>query len=173
MKKLTLSALTAGFLFAGNFVNLQINSDTLMIEGQTKIAYDQPFYARAGYLINSDKSNFVYGGIKSEGHIVGVNLPVKFSLFFDFVHTKDNSAVPIGIGAFSYLQQFSVPVFLRGEFEYAPKILSFDNAEKFMKFKVEAGTQFIENGQLFIGYRNINFDENYDSSMYVGVGFSF
>jgi hypothetical protein len=173
MKKLVLSALAAASLFAGNFINLQVSSDNIMAEGQAQVTYQQPFYVRGGYLIHSDKPNFFYAGIKSEGQAVGVNLPVKFSLFTDFVHTDHNSALPIGLGASGYIQQFSVPVFVRGEFEYAPNILSFDEADKFMKFKVETGIQFIENGEVFAGYRDIRFNHNYDSSLYVGVGFTF
>jgi hypothetical protein len=173
MKKLLLSAIAAGSLFAGNFINLQITNDTLMTEGQINIVEGQPFYARGGFLLNSDKSNFYYIGIKSEGQAVGVDLPLKFALILDFAHTKDNSALPIGLGASGYLQQFSIPVFVRGEFEYAPKVLSFDDADKFVKFKAEIGTQFIENGELFVGYRNISYDGNYDNSLYGGIGFSF
>ena len=173
MKKFLLSVLTGASLFAGNFINLQITNDTIMIEGEAKISYNQPFYVRGGYMINSDNPNFVYGGIKSEGQIVGVDLPVKFSLFVDYVYKKHNSALPIGIGASGYLQQFAIPVFIRGEFEYAPKVLSFDEAEKFVKYKMETGVQFIENGEVFVGYRNIRFNKNYDNSAYVGVGFSF
>ncbi|GAB6074971.1 hypothetical protein [Nautilia lithotrophica] len=173
MKKLILSLFAACGLFAGNFANLQITNDTIMIEGQAKVTYEQPFYVRGGYLIHSDKSNFFYAGVKSEGQAIGIDIPVKFSLFVDFVHTSKNSALPVGLGASGYIQQFSIPVFVRGEFEYAPKILSFDEADKYMKFKVETGTQFIENGEVFIGYRDIRFDHNYDSSLYVGVGFTF
>ncbi|AZV45815.1 hypothetical protein C3L23_00545 [Nautilia sp. PV-1] len=173
MKKLVLSALAAASLFAGNFINLQVSSDNVMVEGQAKVTYQQPFYVRGGYLIHSDKSNFFYAGVKSEGQAIGLDLPVKFSLFMDFVHTDHNSALPIGLGASGYIQQFSLPVFVRGEFEYAPNILSFDEADKFMKFKVETGTQFIENGEVFAGYRDIKFNHTYDSSLYVGVGFTF
>jgi hypothetical protein len=173
MKKIILASLAAGSLFAENFINLQLTNDTLMTEAQVKVSYEQPFYARGGFLLNSDRHNFYYVGIKSEGQAVGVDLPLKFSLILDFAHTKNNSALPIGIGASGFIKEFSIPVFLRGEFEYAPKVLSFDDADKFWKLKAEAGVQFIENGEVFAGYRNINYDHNYDSGMYIGVGFSF
>jgi hypothetical protein len=173
MKKFLFSVLTGASLFADNYINLQITDNTIMIEGEAKISYNQPFYVRGGYMINTDEPNFIYGGIKSEGQIIGVDLPVKFSLFLDYVYKKNNSALPIGIGASGYLQQFAIPVFIRGEFEYAPKVLSFNEADKFVKYKIETGVQFIENGEVFAGYRNIRFNENYDSNLYVGVGFSF
>jgi hypothetical protein len=105
--------------------------------------------------------------------MIGTDVPVNFGLFVDYVYVKNNSALPIGVSASSYLKDFSVPVFIRGEFEYAPKILSFENADKFSKVQVEAGIRFIENGEVFAGYRNISFDSNYNSSFYGGVGFVF
>ena len=173
MKKTLLSFLMIGGLFAENFVNLQISNETLMFEGQYRISFEEPFYLRGGYLINAQKSNFIYAGIKSEGHIVGANLPAKFSIFLDYVDIKYNSAIPIGIGVNSYLYNFSIPFFVRGEAEYAPKILNLKGANKFAKLKVEVGVRFIENGELFAGYRNISFDEVYNSVFYGGVGFSF
>jgi len=173
MKKILTAMALAGSLMAGNFINLDITNDTIMVEAQGNIVSDQPFYARGGYLINSDKPNFFYLGLKSEGQILGVDLPVTFSMFVDYVHTDDNSALPIGVGAFGFLNSFSVPVFVRGEAEYAPEILSFQSAERFFKVKAEAGAKFIENGEVFAGYRSINFDHNYDNSLYFGIGFTF
>ena len=173
MKKILLSFLLVGSLFAENFLNLQISNETLMFEGQYKISFQEPFYVRGGYLINSTKSNFAYVGIKSEGQIIGADLPAKFSLFLDYVKTKNSSAIPIGIGVNSYLNDFSIPFFIRGEVAYAPKILSFEEANKFVKLKVESGVRFIENGEVFIGYRNFSFDKVYNSVFYGGIGFNF
>jgi hypothetical protein len=174
MKKLISAVLIAGSLFADNFANIQITDKTVMVEGQGQVSYSQPVYVRGGYLINSGKEDFFYGGIKSEGQVIGVDMPVKFSLMLDFVHTTDNSALPIGIGASSYIGDISLPVFIRGEFEYAPAVLSFEDADKFMKYKIETGVRFIENGEVFVGYRNISFDDyTYNSNVYAGVGFIF
>ena len=172
MKKFLLNVLASASLFANNFISLQITNDNIMIEGETKYSYNEPFYIRGGYMINNNYPNFMYGGIKSEGHIIGINIPIKFAILLDYVLIKYNSALPVGIGASGYLQQFAIPVFIRGEFEYAPAILSFSDADKFIKYKIETGIQFIENGEIFAGYRNIRFDEKYDSSVYIGVGFS-
>jgi len=175
MMKKALMLFTAGigFLFADNFINLQITNDTIMTEGQYNINSTQPIYVRGGYLINNNKSNLFYAGIKSEGQIIGIDAPVKFSLFADYINTKNNSAIPVGIGASMFLKYFTLPVFARGEFEYAPEVLSFDDAKKCIKYKAEIGAQFIENGEVFAGYRHITFNTNYNSSVYVGVGFLF
>jgi hypothetical protein len=176
MKKILLSMLIAGFAFSENFVNLQVTNDTVMFEGQAQIVNDKPIYARGGYLINSKEdavSDFGYIGLKTEGQAIGVDIPVKISLMVDVVHIKDNTASPVGLGLSTYLKQFSMPVFLRASYEYAPKILSYEDAEKFSKLKVETGIRFIENGEAFVGYRKIDFDETYINNMYVGVGFVF
>jgi hypothetical protein len=64
-------------------------------------------------------------------------------------------------------------VFVRGEYEFAPKVLSFDDANRFSKIDAQIGIQPIENGELFVGYRNISFNHNYDSGIYGGIGYHF
>jgi len=173
MKKLLLVLIAGTFLFAENFINLKITNKTLMTEFQYQIMDTQPFYARGGFLYNDEKDNFFYAGLKTEGQIIGADIPVNFALFVDVVHTKDNTALPIGIAASGFFQQFQLPVFVRAEAAYAPEVLSFDEAERFTEFKIETGVRFIVNGELFVGYRNIRFDETYDSHLYAGVGFVF
>jgi len=173
MKKLLATALTSSLLLAGNFTNLQITNSTLFVNAQAQILPSQPIYVRGGYLINQNKHNFAYIGIKSEGNLLGENSPITASLFIDSVYTKNNNAIPIGIGASSYLPFFQVPTFIRGEIEYAPSILSFNKANRFLKGNAEIGVQFIENAEAFVGYRNISFNHLYNNAVYAGVGFDF
>jgi hypothetical protein len=174
MKKIFLAGIITASLFAENFINLKITNDTLATDAQVNIVPNKPFYARAGYLYYDGKSNFVYGGLKTEGPLLGIDAPMNFSLIVDFVHTSGNSAIPIGVGMSSYLAAgVRVPIFFRAEAEYAPKVLSFDRADRFSKVQAETGVQFIENGEIFIGYRHISFNRNYSSNIYGGVGFSF
>ena len=175
MKKTLLIALMGGFLFAQNNVNLQISNDTLGIYAQGQITQNN-IYARGFFLYNdeSHKNNFFSLGVKAEGNLIGTDIEnVKFSLLADFVHTKDNSALPLGVGVFSYIPNVRYPVFVRGEYEYAPKILSFDDADRFSRADIQIGIQPIENGEIFIGYRHISFNKNYKSGMYVGLGYEF
>jgi hypothetical protein len=174
MKKLILTAvLMTSSLLAENFANLQITNSTIFVNAQAHIAKEDPIYLRGGYLINKNKHNFVYAGIKSEGNLLGDNSSIMASLFIDRVYTKDYSAMPIGIGASSYLPFLQVPTFIRGEIEYAPEILSFDKANRFLKANAEIGMQFIENAEAFVGYRNISFNHTYNNAIYAGVGFNF
>ena len=177
MKKLIIGAtLAASVLFAENFANIKLTNDTVELSGQYKVDTVHNIYARGSFLYNDndDKENFYSIGVKGEGNLIGVDINnVKFSLIIDFVHTEDNSAIPIGIGIHSYIPGFSIPVFVRGEAEYAPEILSFDDADRFSRIYAEAGVQPIENAEIFAGYRNISFNHNYDSSFYIGAGYSF
>ena len=101
------------------------------------------------------------------------NSSITDSHFIFSVYTKNNNAIPIGIGASSYLPFFQVPTFIRGEIEYAPSILSFNKANRFLKGNAEIGVQFIENAEAFVGYRNISFNHLYNNAVYAGVGFDF
>ncbi|WP_457564866.1 hypothetical protein [Caminibacter sp.] len=175
MKKLLTATLFAGVLFAQNNVNIQISNETLGIYAQGKITQNN-IYARGFFLYNDEdgKHNFYMAGVKAEGNLIGAELQnIKFSLIADFVHTKDNSAIPLGIGAFGYIPNLQYPVFVRGEYEFAPKILSFDDADRFSRFDAQIGIQPIENGEIFVGYRNISFNHNYKSGLYVGLGYNF
>ena len=175
MKKLLTIATFALTAFADNYAGIQLTNDTLAVNAKVQIAPNN-IYARGTFLYNDTKNyhNFYSVGIKGEGNLIGSNLQnIKFSLIIDFVHTKDNSAIPLGIGVFGYIPDIDYPIFIRGEGEFAPKVLSFDDADRFSRVSVDIGLQPIENGELFVGYRNISFNHNYDNGFYGGIGYHF
>ncbi len=172
MKKiLAIFAITSS-IFASN-IGLQLTNKTLFIEGDVNIPQNPQFSIRGGYLIHKDKKNFEYAGVKVSGSTIGVNIPMIFSMGVDFVKTYKNSAIPLNIGLSSYIPYTQFPIFTRAEISYAPAILSFQKADKFFKVKAEIGATPIENAEIFIGYRNINFTKNYNSNLYIGAGFVF
>ncbi|NPA11140.1 MAG: hypothetical protein GXO62_02745 [Epsilonproteobacteria bacterium] len=176
MKKYILGLMSAAMLYAGNFVNFEITNSTLGANLQVGLNQYSGVYARGGYLYNDNdnRDDFYYAGIKAEGQLVGVSCAnVTFSLITDYVHTTDNSAVAIGFGAFSFIRGFAMPLFARAEYEYAPKILSFDDADRFSRVRAEVGLRPIENGEFYVGYRNISFNKNYNSAVYFGLGYNF
>ena len=175
MKKILLAGAIAGMLFAQNNVNLQISNDTLGIYAQGQITQNN-IYARGFFLYNDEdnRHNFYLLGLKAESNLIGAEVEnIKFSLIVDFVHTKDNSAVPLGVGVFGYIPNIEYPVFVKAEYEFAPQILSFDDADRFSRFDSQIGIQPIENGEIFVGYRNISFNHNYKSGFYIGLGYDF
>ena len=173
MKKFLLSVAFAGALFAQSSVDIQISNDTLGIYAQSRITQNN-IYARGFFLYNdeSNRYNFYSLGVKAESNLIGEE-DIRFSLIVDFVHTKDNCAAPLGIGVFGYVPNIDYAVFVKAEYEFAPKILSFDDADRFSRIDAQIGIQPIENGKLFLGYRNISFNHNYNSGLYVGLGYNF
>ena len=177
MKKILVGLVIAGsVVFAQNTnVDLQITDSTIGIYAQSGITQNN-IKARGFFLYNdnSNRNNFYSLGVKAEGNLIGINLSnIRFSLLADFVHTTNNSALPLGIGIFSYIPGISLPIYVKAEAEYAPKILSFDDADRFSRYDVSVGYEPITNGQIFVGYRNISFNNNYNSDIYAGIGYSF
>jgi len=176
MKKVLISALmlgSVGLWADNNEVGLKITNDTLAAYAQVKVTPNNIF-VRGKYLYNDteNRNNFYLVGMKAEGNIEDYE-NLKFSVLVDFVHTKDNSALPIGIGCNKSFDKFKIPAFVQVVAEYAPKVLSFDDADRFSSVDISFGIKPIENAKIFIGYRNISFNHNYDSSGYGGVAFSF
>ena len=163
-------------LFAQNTnVNLQITNSTIGVYAETGITQNN-IQARGFFLYNdnSNKHNFYLAGLKAEGNLIGVDINnLKFSLIADFVHTKDNSAIPLGFGVFTYIPKINIPIFIRAEAEYAPKVLSFDDADRFSRIDVNVGYSPITNAEIFVGYRNLSFNHNYNSDFYAGLGYNF
>ena len=177
MKKTAVGLMLAGVsLFAQNTnFNLQITNSTIGVYAESGITQNK-IKIRGLYLYNdnNDRNNFYLAGIKAEGNLIGVNADnIKFSIISDFVHTKSNSAVALGAGFFSYLPKVSLPLFVRVEAEYAPKVLSFDDADRFSRVDAEIGYAPIVNAEIFAGYRNISFNHNYNSVFFGGLGYSF
>ena len=177
MKKILAGLAVAGtFLFSANTnVNLQITNSTIGIYAESGITQND-IKARGFFLYNdnSNKHNFYLAGIKAEGNLIGADIQnLKFSLIADFVHTKDNSAIPIGFGIFSYIPNIDLPIFIRAEAEYAPKVLSFDDADRFSRVDAQIGYAPITNGEIFAGYRTLSFNHNYNSAVYAGLGYNF
>jgi len=172
MKKLIL-LFSAVFLFGFNNFSVEISGDTLNARAKTILM--DTYYVRANYLYN-DKSNrddFYSVGISADGQLVGVDYAgMNVSLFSNFVQTTDNSAVSFGVELFSYLP-IAYPVYNEISFEYAPKILTFDDCDRFSRFRITFGIKPIENARIFAGYRNISFNSNYDNSFFAGIGFDF
>ena len=177
MKKALFILIAAGVgLFAQNTnVNLQITNSTIGVYAESGITQNN-IKARGFYMYNdnSNKNNFYLAGIKAEGKLIGMNVEnMKFSVIADFVHTKNNSAIPLGFGVFSYIPNISLPLFVRVEAEYAPKVLSFDDANRFSRVDAEVGYSPIVNAEIFVGYRDISFNHNYNSVCYGGLGYNF
>ena len=175
MKKFLLSILGVILFAAPTSFNIQLTNSTLAGYLETGITQEN-IKLRGMYLYNDNenKNNFYLAGIKAEGNLIGFeDSNIKFSLISDFAHTKDNNAVALGFGIFSFVPKVDIPLFVRCEGEYAPKVLSFDESDRFSRIDFNFGYMPIENGEVFVGYRNISFNHNYNSDFYFALGYSF
>jgi len=172
MKKILLPILVTSSLLA-NDVNLEITNETLMANATINV--EQNFGVRGDYLYNdSEKSNYYSIGFQAQGENALDDYNSKLAIFIDYSHTKDNSAIPIGVSVYNdNFGNLQYPLFAKAEVAYAPKVLSFSDANRFFKAKVELGIKPIENAKLFIGYRKISFNQSYQSVGYAGIGFIF
>ena len=169
MKKILLVLSSLAILNASD-ININITNDTL--ETNLKVDIPQNFSIRGDFLYNDKTNNYYSAGFQANGLIYGDN--TKLKLFLDYVYTKNNSALPLGIGIFNdSFGEFTYPLFTNAEVEYAPTVLSFRDAKRFLSSRVEFGVSPIINAKLFVGYRIISFNKNYDSNIYAGIGFKF
>ncbi len=169
-KLLILSSLV---ILNASSINLNITNDTL--ETNLKVDIPQNFSIRGDALYNDKKNNYYSVGFQANGVINPNYSNTKFKLFVDYVYTKKNSALPIGMGIYdnSLFSNSQYSLFANAEIEYAPTVLSFRDAKRFLSSRVEFGISPIQNAKLFVGYRIISFNHNYGSNIYGGVGFKF
>ena len=170
MKRWILLLLFITNMFGSDF-NIELTNETLMFNTTIKhyIQDNNSVGLRGDYLYydNENRSNYFNIGAEVEGKLEFYNS--KFSIFMDYSHIKNSSALPIGFG-FLFPQNKK---FVNVEVGYAPKVLSFDEADKFFKAKIELGIVPIKKVHLILGYRVITFKKNYQSNLYLGAGFSF
>jgi hypothetical protein len=171
MKRLLLALLLLAGIGFGDSVRVGFSKSTAAVDGAVQIG-TTPLFVRAGGVHIKDNDNFGYIGISTKGPLVGYpNLEV--ALLVDFVHSQNRNALPLGIG-FTYLYPYAfLPLFIRGYYEYAPNITTFGEAHRFSRWEVDLGIQPIANGELFVGYRSISWDSNFNSTYLVGMGFLF
>jgi hypothetical protein len=194
MKKIgLLTLLTSATLLMGSDFNIELTNETLMLNTtielpkQPKNLQHNKAKARVRgdflYYDNESKKNYYSLGVEIEGKSPTANKSpnlfirnAKFSLFIDYSATKDNSALPIGFGfnSYNFYPLNSIPpLFFNFEIAYAPKVLSFEDATRFLKYKTELGIKPLKGGKIYLGYREIKFNRRYQSSLYVGVGVTF
>jgi len=175
LKKLVLPLMIGSALMASD-ISMEITNNTLAGNVNLNIPQNENFQIRGTYLYNdhTDRHNYYSVGFAAIGQTPIDNYNSQISIFVDFDHTKDNTAIPIGISLFNNnIGTFQYPLFAKAEVAYAPAILSFDDAYRELKTKVEIGIKPIENAKAFIGYKSVSFNQNYISVGYAGIGFVF
>jgi hypothetical protein len=164
-------AMLFAVLFGSDF-NIELTNKTLMLNTTIKFPFhDNKAGIRGDYLYNDDEKKsdyYISLGGEIEGTIKQQN-NMKFSVFIDYSAIKDNSALPIGVGFLWNMNKKFVNV----ETAYAPQVLSFEDATRFLKAKIEIGIVPIDKVYILFGYRHISFNKVYQSIGYLGAGIVF
>lgn len=178
LKKLSLMAVCTASAFAMHSLDININDKDLEVGvkadmGQFNDATEpNTVFVGAKFLHgNEDHSDLTKNTIHdyselnflmqreidTSGLTIGLGLKLN--------HTENSSesftSIPLGIEASYKLPTGSVtPLYIGGSLYYAPEVLSLDDAQNFLEYRVNFDIEVIENGRISLGYRSI--DTNYD-----------
>lgn len=196
LKKLSMLTLCGVSAFALNTAEINVNDKDLELMGKLDM----------GQVIDSVEPNTVFFGLRfldaNKKHSEYENADIDSFAELNFLMlkeigrsgfsvglgvkanstkmgNKDFVSVPLGIEA-SYKIPASeyIPMYVGGSIYHAPSVLSFEDAENFMEYRVNFDLEVIKNGRVTVGYRSLDtnydtFNFNYNKSVYVGFKFAF
>jgi YfaZ precursor len=137
-----------------------------------------------GYLHHTDSVDIGDVGLQVVGDSNPAGSPFIFAvggkLFL--INPKQNygNGTVLGLGGrFNYTWPTYNRFQIGGELYYAPSIVSFNNADSYLQFGVNAGYEILRNAELYVGYRHISASFTHtgtltlDSTFMVGLNLSF
>lgn len=137
-----------------------------------------------GYLHHTDKVDIADLGLHLVGNASPVGSPLIFGVGgkFFYISPKNSSSngEAVGLGAhFRYTWPSYNRFAIGGEFYYAPKIVTFGDADRYFEFGARAAYEVLRNADVYVGYRHISAafngssDVTLDSSFIVGLSLTF
>ncbi|MGH8378374.1 MAG: YfaZ family outer membrane protein [Gammaproteobacteria bacterium] len=137
-----------------------------------------------GYLHHTDLVDIGSAGLFVVGNSNPVGSPFIFAvggkLFFISPKQTSGNGTVLGLGGhFNYAWPSYNRFTIGGELYYAPKIVSFNNADRYLQYGVNAGYEILRNAELYVGYRHISAaftgtsTVTLDSTFMVGLNLSF
>lgn len=198
LKKVTLLGLATASAFALNTAEININDTDLELSlkidasnYQNNIKAETTFFgarvlkADSENSSNTDESSNVYGEINflrqqalgNDGLSVGLGVKANYTRF----DSQNFMSIPLGVEAKYKLPiDSSVAMYLGTSAYYAPRVLSFGDAENFFEFRANFDVEVIDNGMITFGYRSLDTnydvkggDYTYNQSVYGGFKFAF
>ena len=187
IKKLIAGLLiSASLLSATNTVEININNNTLGLEGEYSIneVYslnnDAKYYLTLAYLSSEDTEGtedtdrIINIGVKLMNPYVndnGISFGMGINALWINNYSKTFFATPLSVFAdYSISEELSIDT----NIAYAPKILSYSSAKNYQELTVKLNYKVIDNGFVYLGYRNIKtkYDDgqaiNFDNSLFFG-----
>ncbi len=186
LKKLLLSLALSASLFAMHDASVNLNNDDIEVNGNIDLGelnqsdYPNAYFLTLGLLDVDNKETT--NPLVSAGFMLRQNLrgaeSLKIGIGFKGTYTKvgnvKHAAVPIN-AELSYILPVNtvIPMMISGAVSYAPPVLSFKDADRYFEGRAEFSLQIVEQGSLFVGYRQIKTDfiganYRYNESAYVG-----
>ena len=190
MKRILLSSIVAStLLFASNSVQININNDTLelgteiYLNDKYNVNNSSNYYFTANYLRNEGTDGESTVSLSTAGFKIlnpytddnGVSFGLGIKTVYADVDNKLFLALPLSVYGKYELDE---RIYFDVEFSYAPRVLSFSDAQKYQDIKFKANYKVLEDGYAFIGYRNIKttydvFTLEYDKELFVGYEVKF
>ena len=166
MKKILIGSLIATSLLLGNNgVEVNLNDETLEVELDINlnkyydVSNNSNYYLSAGHLRtehdNEEIQSLSTVGLKvlnpfTDDHGISLGLGMK-SVYTNQL-SKTFFALPLSVYG---KVEFNEVVYIDAEVSYAPKVLSFGDAESYTDVKAKVNYKVLADGYVFIGARNI------------------
>ena len=195
IKKIGLVVLCAVSAFAMHNVELNINDKDLEVGarldmGQFSNTTEPDTVFIGGKLLHGDEDHSDFKNSDDIHDYVELNFLMKrdvnsrlsVGLGVKLNYTEDFSSVPLGAEvSYRFPSAGPIPLSVGGCLYYAPEVLSMNDADNFLEYRVELDAEVIDNGHVIAGYRNLdtNYDSkhggdiNYNKSAYIGFRFAF
>lgn len=182
MKKLLLIVLLMSaplFAYQRYAFGLNVNTSAVEFEGKVNVAPLTSDPAFRNFYIDmnliNDNDTLFGAGLFVENVFYNYR-PLMFQVGVKTVfssHSGDDFfAMPILFGFKHKVYSGNIPIGTLGaKVLYAPSPLAFQDADKYVEYRIEATVQIIENVEIYAGYRNIDTDYKNDSVDYTDSGY--
>lgn len=143
-----------------NNLDVNLGGNAAAIEYSTNLT-NTGLEGSLGYVHHTDKVDIGSVGLGLVGNASPVGSPLLFGvggklLFLSPKGNVDNGTA-VALGAhFHYVWPSYNRFAIGGEIYYAPNIVSFNNADRYLEFGVRAGYSVLRNAEVYVGYRHIS-----------------
>ncbi|HEY3643902.1 MAG TPA: YfaZ family outer membrane protein [Gammaproteobacteria bacterium] len=179
-----LSLALASAAFAARAADVDFNLASNAVAGNfTTNLTDTGLQGTLGFMHHTDRADIFDAGADLVGNASPVGSPLIFGIgakFFYIAPKGFDNGEALGVGGHF---RWTIPSYNRfavgGELYYAPNIVAFQSADRFLESRVTANYQILRNADAYIGYRYVSasFDgapsRTLDSSVIVGFQLSF
>jgi hypothetical protein len=186
MKKILLGSLIAtSLLMADNSVDVNVNADTVEVSADVylndmyDVNNDSNYYLTLRHLRtekdNSNAQTLSTVGLKVLNPFTNDN-GLSFGLGMKAVYTNQigKRFLALPLSAYGKIE-INELVYIDADLSYAPKVLSFSDADSYVDFRAKVNYKVLADGYIYLGARSITTkydsgeEEKYDSSAFVGL----